>query len=183
MRRRKRRDVSEINLTPLLDILFSILFIVMMTGMQDKQEIKQDYQQQVSQMEQKMATLKEQAAGYEKQMSSHQIYQAEAVIVTIYNMVQEQKHYLIVKQGIEQKERERIQLGVERTENTRRRIEELVAELVESTDNQPVYLVFYCDKKKIYTAEYRAIVETFTRLEEANKEVFFKVMEITEIRE
>lgn len=205
MRRHRRRTASEINLTPLLDVLFSILFIVMMTGVQNEAKIEEGHRQQMLKKEQEISALAEQAARYEKQiseyevwlseyeiqlsdyanrllscesqMSSYDTYRAEAVIVTVNNILEEEAHYLVMKQGLEQKEVEKIRLGTDKTENTKTRIDNVVAAMVEATDNQPVYIVFYCNKEWIYTAEYRAVEEAFSRLQETYKEVFFKVME------
>lgn len=194
MRRHRRKMVSEINLTPLLDVLFSILFIVMMTGVQNEEGIKEDCQQQINQREQKMIRYEESLSEYEarlsdyenrllsykSQMSSYDKYRAEAVIVTVNNIIEGEAHYLVIKQGMEQNEIEKIRLGTDKTENTKVRIDSIVSEMVKSSDNQPVYIVFYCNKKWIYTTEYRAIEEAFCHLQEIYKEVFFKVMEAYE---
>ena len=177
MRNNRRKSVSEINLTPLLDVLFSILFIVMMTGMQNEQGIKNEYQEQVSQLEQENQQLSEELARSENQMSSYDKYQSEAVILTVNNMLRGDKHYLLLYKGTDQEEIGSIQMGTNKTENTKARIESLIMELVNDTDNQPVYIVFYCDKKQIYTKEYNAVIEAFNQLQENNKAVFFKVME------
>ena len=188
MERRKRKTIAEINLTPLLDVLFSILFIVMMTGVQKETTIQEEYQQQMNQMQenygqqieqarQEVFELEQQVTIYENQMSSYDKYQTEAVIITVNNIVKENKHYLVIKQGLDLEEIETIQLGISKTENTKIRICDKISELVEETDNQPVYIVFYCNKKTIYTTEYRAITEAFYELQAKYKEVFFTVME------
>lgn len=177
MKRRRRRGSSEINLTPLLDILFSILFIVMMTNVQNEADIKDEYQQNVGKMEQEITDLKEQVTISQNQMSSYDKYNTEAVIITICNVVDEGEHHLIVKKGLNEDTMDNILLGTDRIENTKARIEWMITMLVEGIDNQPVYIVFYCDKENIYTTEYRAIVDTFNVLQETHKEVFFKVME------
>lgn len=188
MERRKRKTIAEINLTPLLDVLFSILFIVMMTGMQTKTTIQEEHQQQINQMQedygrqieqarQELSELEQQVTMYENQLSSYDKYQTEAVIITVSNIVKENKHYLVIKQGLLLEEIETIQLGISKTENTKLRICDKISEIVEVTNNQPVYIVFYCNKKMIYTTEYRAITEVFYELQAKYKEVFFKVME------
>lgn len=177
MRNNRRKSVSEINLTPLLDVLFSILFIVMMTGMQNEQGIKSEYQEQVRQLEQENQQLSEELARSENQMSSYDKYQSEAVIITVNNILKDDDHYLLLYKGTDKEEIERIQMGINKTENTKARIESLIMELVNVSDNQPVYIVFYCEKKQIYTAEYRAVIEAFNQLQENNKSVFFKVSE------
>ena len=177
MRNNRRKSVSEINLTPLLDVLFSILFIVMMTGMQNEQGIKSEYQEQVRQLEQENQQLSEELARSENQMSSYDKYQSEAVIITVNNILKDDDHYLLLYKGTDNEEFDRIQMGINKTENTKARIESLIMELVNVSDNQPVYIVFYCEKKQIYTAEYRAVIEAFNQLQENNKSVFFKVTE------
>ncbi len=175
--KRRRKAISEINLTPLLDVLFSILFIVMMTGMQNESGLKEEHNQQISKLENEVSGLEEELKNCQNQMSSVDMYQSEAVILTISNTVEDDEHYLTVKQGLELVEIEKIQLGTDKTENTKTRILDLMKELVEKNDNQPVYIVFYCDKQTIYTLEYNAVTEAFYEAQETYKEVFFKVME------
>ena len=177
MRNNRKKSVSEINLTPLLDVLFSILFIVMMTGMQNEQGIKQEYQEQVSQLEQEKQQLSEELARSENQMTSYDKYQSEAVILTVNNVLRDDNHYLLVYKGTDKEEIGSIQMGTDKTENIKIRIESLIMELINDTDNQPVYIVFYCNKKTIHTKEYNAVMEAFNQLQENNKAVFFKVME------
>ena len=43
-RSRRSRGSDEINLTPLLDVLFTILFIVMLTGMQNERSMEESAQ-------------------------------------------------------------------------------------------------------------------------------------------
>lgn len=177
MRKRKRRTVPEINLTPLLDVLFSILFIVMMTGMQNEKGLKEDYRGQIDRLEQENSELSEKLKISERQLSSYEIYRLEAVILTLYNETKDGKHYLVIRQGLKETESERILLGEERMENVKTRINELIKEFAGKEDKQPVYIVFYCDKDDIYTTEFRVITDTFQKLQSSMKEVFFKVME------
>ncbi len=182
--RRRKREASEINLTPLLDVLFSILFIVMMSGMQNEQGMKEDFEEQIVQMEQtiteyeeEISKIREQLSSYEDREASHMMYQTEAIILTVTNGVEEGNHYLDIRQGMNSEEFHRIMLGVNKTQNSQKRIEYLMNQIVEQTDNQPIYIVFHCNKDTIYTTEYRAVTEAFVALEEKEKEVFFKLME------
>ena len=174
--RNRRQFVSEINLTPLLDVLFSILFIVMMTGIQNEREIKNEYQNKVNQLAQQNEKLSEDLARSESQKSSYEKYQFDAVILTINNVNRNANHYLKIYQGLDNSEIGNIQMGIDKTENTKTRIESLILNLIEHTDNQPIYIIFYCDKKNIYTIEYMAVCDILNQLQENNKEVFFKVM-------
>ena len=69
-------------------------------------------------------------------------------------------------------------MGIDKTINTKNRIESIITQLIQSSDHEPIYIVFHCDKKQIYTAEYRAVVETFEELQRLKKQVFFKVAEV-----
>ena len=51
MSRRRRKNLTEVNLTPLLDVLFSILFIVMMTGAQSRDAMQNDHQEEVARLQ------------------------------------------------------------------------------------------------------------------------------------
>ncbi len=182
--RRRRREVPEINLTPLLDILFSILFIVMMTSTEKEQDLKEMYEEQCTRMEQtiseqeaEISTLKDRLSGYADREASLTMYQKDAIILTVQNRMTQKEHYLEISQGMDEEALGHISLGIEKTENSQNRIEDLVNELVEQTDNQPIYIVFHCNKELIYTTEYRAVTEAFASLEEQNKEVFFKITE------
>ena len=175
--RNGRRISSEINMTPLLDVLFSILFIVMMTGSQNEQGIKKQYQDQVIDLEQKNDQLTDELTKYKNEITSYDKYQSEAIILTINNVIRNNSHCLMIYRGTAKSEIGSIQMGLEKTENTKARIESLILELVEEADNQPIYIIFYCDKKNIYTAEYHAVCEMFNELQANNKEVFFKVMQ------
>ncbi len=178
--RNRRRFLSEINLTPLLDVLFSILFIVMMAGAQNEQIIESQNRIQVNQLEQENAKLKDELARSENEISSYKTYQSEAVIITVNNIMRSNNHYLMFYKGTEETELGSIQMGVNKTENTKARIESLIMELVNETDNQPIYIVFYCNRKNIYTIEYHAVCDILNDLQGNNKEVFFKVMQAEE---
>ncbi len=184
MRRGRSRILPEINLTPLLDVLFSILFIVMMTATQNERGLKEDYQEKLNNMEQEKAQLSQEKAQLsdeleraENEMSSYDKYHSEAVILTVNNVIRDDDHMLFIYKGTDKAELESIRMGSDRLENTKARIESLIKEIVDGTDNQPVYIVFYCSKGEIYTAEYKAVTEAFNRLQENNKAVFFKVMQ------
>ena len=61
-RNRRSRGSDEINLTPLLDVLFTILFIVMLTGMQNERSMEESAQEseaQISGLESRVDELEE----------------------------------------------------------------------------------------------------------------------------
>lgn len=185
MMRRGRQGSPEINLTPLLDVLFCILFIVMLTSARNEEDMKQNAQQQIETLQQQVDDLQqqiliqeEQLTFYGNQMESHEVYVSEAVVVTFNNIEKDGTHMLLAASGMAEEAQESITLGINRKNITKVRIQSFVDEILAGTENQPVYIVFHCDKDCIYTEEYRGIVESLEELQASYKEVFYKVMEV-----
>lgn len=177
--RRHRRLSGEINLTPLLDVLFSILFIVMLTSARNEANMQTEASEKIDTMQQELSDLENQVTVVTNENQSYEMYENNAVIVTIFNVSESNKHILVISNNRSTDE-ERIQLGEDVTENTALRLNSIIQTIVEETDNQPIYLVFHCDKYCIFTKEYIAIDEALLELENENKEVFYKVMEVDE---
>ena len=57
MRRRKRRTGGEINLTPLLDVLFSILFLIMLANFSSQNQLQQAFAESGGQLEEEIEAL------------------------------------------------------------------------------------------------------------------------------
>ena len=58
MRNRFRKfGESDINLTPLLDVLFVILFIVMLGGMESESKMRDEAQQEIDALQERIAKL------------------------------------------------------------------------------------------------------------------------------
>jgi len=178
MRRRRRNNLTEINLTPLLDVLFSILFIVMMTGARTLDSEREDHASRVEALEEETARLEEEIARRDEQLASYMAHESDSVIITARNSTGSGNHILYLYRGTDETDIGSIQMGVDKTENTRLRIRGIIEDVIKETDNQPVYIIFYCDKKLIYTKEYNSVVKTFEELQMENKEVFFKVSEV-----
>lgn len=159
MGRTERKGVSEINLTSLLDVLFCILFIVMMTSVQSEERFKNEAKQEIEQLQ--------------NQIESYNLYQNEAVIITLSNIVEENTHQLLIS---EKESTESILLGTNRTEGTRERLKKIIIEKLEIAKGHPIYIVFHCAREDIYTEEYNAIKGTLLELQEENKEIFYKDM-------
>lgn len=170
MRRHRKNQGSEINLTPLLDVLFSILFIIMLTSAQNEKKIESDSQKQVEEMQQQMEALKNQVASYEA-------YSTDAVVVTMTNFIQANGHALKISSNKENSSETVIRLGIDNVVNIKARIEQTIGEILNTTQNQPIYIVFHRNAGEIYTSEYYAIIEKLNELQENNKEIFFKEME------
>ena len=169
MRRRKKYGAEEINLTPLLDVLFTVLFIVMLAGTQQQAKSSKETQDMQGQMDR----LQEQVSSYESMDNAYTMYASEAVILSVDNIKRGEQHILRINNS-DSNEMEEIVLGINSTESTKKRIDSYIEKLVEAKENQPVYIVFTCDEYNIYKIEYDAIDAAFKELERSNKEVFYK---------
>lgn len=116
--RKKRRGSDEINLTPLLDVLFTVLFVVMLTSMQSEQSMQAQAvtkEEQVEELKGKVTSLESEAEGLSEQVSaleqeielrdqlknSEEIYTANAVILTMVNGSENGEHVLRLYKGSE----------------------------------------------------------------------------------
>lgn len=171
MRKKKHKGSEEVNLTPLLDVLFSILFIVMFAGA----KIQSDNTQNVEAMQQEINELNNQVAAYKNQESSYESFVDDAVIVTIDNIKKNNKHILrIFADGYEDEE---IPLGLNNTENTKKRVIGYFDTLLVDKTDQPIYIVYSCDENTIYKVEFDSINSVMLDLEKEHKEVFYKITE------
>jgi len=177
MSRRRRKNLTEVNLTPLLDVLFSILFIVMMTGAQSMDSMQSDHREEVETLQNENEELREALRVSEDQLAAYELHESDSVILTVRNIVKNGEHYLMIYRGIDEQEMDSIKLGINNTENTGVRIRSLVGDIISENGVQPVYIIFYCDKTSIYTKEYNAVVGAFDELQTKYKEVFFKTGE------
>lgn len=168
MKHRRRYGGEEINLTPLLDVLFVVLFTVMLAGY--------SYQTQnsdtVENMEKQIAEMKEEVAHYKSQSDAYEVYSKSAIIVSADNIKRGLQHILIFNVDNDTKE---IVLGNDNLVTFSKQIESYVNDLIKIGDNQPVYIVFNCDEDSIYKVEYDTIYKCMKELESNNKEVFFKI--------
>lgn len=191
MNKHRRLGDSEINLTPLLDVLFTILFIVMIGGAQNiketeeeaKQQVEQSSQQvmqlqgQMEQLQSEIVELEGQIEQKQQQLESYDVHKEQAVVLTMQNIVEEGIHKLIIAKETETENNLVIPMGKERLDYVSNRIGSYVSEIVAGNEEQPVYIVFYCDKGTIYTAEYINIEEQLQQLQRTYKEVFYKTIE------
>ncbi|MCR5739204.1 MAG: biopolymer transporter ExbD [Lachnospiraceae bacterium] len=177
MGRRRRNNLTEINLTPLLDVLFSILFIVMMTGAQTRDEVQRSHAEEIARLESENERLSDELTASEEQLSAYRAHESDSVILTVRNTVRDEGHVLLVYRGTEESEIASIRMGLEQTRTTGTRLRSLIEEMAEENEGKPVYIIFYCDKTAIYTREYNTVVEVFEELQNRYKEVFFKIGE------
>ncbi|MBQ7774799.1 MAG: hypothetical protein IJ379_02670 [Lachnospiraceae bacterium] len=184
MNRRKRLGDTEINLTPLLDVLFTILFIVMLGSAQNERETQAQAEQEAALLQQQNEVLQQQTQGLqqevtqlEQQLGSYDIHKEQAIVITMRNVVEEDVRKLKLAREVQVGQDIDILLGTDRLNYAANRIQSYVTELVDAHTGQPVYIVFYCDKTQIYTVEYNTIREELDELQNSHKEVFYKVVE------
>ena len=172
-RGRRSRGSDDINLTPLLDVLFVILFIVMLAGTQtqkDMQENAEESLSKISGLEEQVTDLEEQNTILQSEVNrknkiedSGKRYESDAVIVTFINEVEDGNHVLRVYKGSDQ-EVESFRLGSDRT--------------VDDYADHPVFIVFHCDTKSIYRKEeFVPIRDALQTQKQLRKEVFYQIVE------
>ena len=192
MRRRRRTD-GEINLTPLLDVLFVILFVVMLSGMQSEKtnaDAREESREKIEALETeveeltdegRIAELEEQVRSLTEELEKRKdleetgkAFESRAVLVTIRNTAEEQageggakaqaKHYLSVYAGPEDAERGTFLMGSGRQEYTRTQLTSILRSILSETDPEvPVYAVFHCDSDKILHKEESEIIKEALR--------------------
>ena len=153
-RSRRSRGSDEINLTPLLDVLFTILFIVMLTGMQNERSMEESAQESEAQitglesrvdaLEEENDILKSEVSRRDKIQDSNKRYESNAVIVTLINETEDGEHVLKVYKGQEEP-METFRLGTDRADYTRMHVSEIIKEIAKESADHPVFIVFHCD--------------------------------------
>lgn len=172
--KRRRRGNGEINLTPLLDVLFTILFIVMLTGTQSEQSMQEVQAQTAAQIEEQQ----ERIAELEAAARSEELFGDTAVILTLRNSVRNGSHVLRFTEGREARPLATIQMGSDRPEYIREYVRKTVEDQIGKADGLPVFIVFYCQADLIYRQEeFIPIKEELERLGRSRKEVFYQIVE------
>ena len=198
MRNRRRRFREEINLTPLLDVLFAILFIVMLTGAQSERLIQKDIEAsaaeiteleaqveeltdagRIAELEARIKELEAELARLREQQASQDMFEADAVIVTLANVIEEDNHILQFYVGQEGAMTDSVRMGLDKTEYIESRVTDIVEKIVKGAPGKPVYIVFHCDADKIYRKEeFLPIQKALEQLKKKYKEVFFQITEV-----
>lgn len=193
-RSRRRRGSGEINLTPLLDVLFTILFIVMLTGTQNEKTLEKDaeasmieikrLESEAAGLEDKILDLEEQNRSLQNKINrrdkiedSNKRYESNAVIITFLNEVENGYHVLRIytEQG---EQVESFRLGTDRTEYTRNHVSEIISDIAEASVDRPVFIVFHCDAGSIYRKEeFNPIRDALEEQKKKYKEVFYQIVE------
>ena len=174
--RRARHGGGEINLTPLLDVLFSILFIVLLAGAQNERANADAAKEEADGLREEIAELETLRA----QLESAEIIREGARVVTVSNFMSGGVHRLRVAVDGDTREPEVILLGTSRLENVSARLGSLAEDVINDSGGFPVYIFFHCDKDAIYRREYEAVVRTLEELQREHKEVFLRIAEKNE---
>lgn len=194
MRGRRKRSGDEINLTPLLDVLFTILFIVMLASTQNEQTMMESAEAaqaqleglqaqetslegRVSDLEEENSILRSEVERRGKIEDSSKRYETEAVVVTFMNEVEDGYHVLKIYTG-QDEQVESFRLGADRTEYTRSHVTEIINDIVEGAVDHPVFIVFHCDTGSIYRKEeFNPIRDALEKQKKNRKEVFYQIVE------
>lgn len=170
MRRKRRFGADEINLTPLLDVLFVVLFTILLSGFSQQSQNSD----MIQKLETQIDTLQEQVLQYKNRNDAFDMYARQVIILSVDNLKRENQHILRICRDEETKE---IVLGNNNMETVKRQINSYINDLLDQTDEQPIYIVFTCDENNIYKIEYDAIEDEMKSLESRNKEIFYKINE------
>ncbi len=171
MYRKKRRHLEEVNLTPLLDVLFSILFIVMLIGAKGQAAVTEEKEELQKQVEE----LKEQQAVKEDVHSSWEELESRVKILTLRNRIKGKDHVLELYEGMDDSSpKDSIVMGIDKKEYIRERVSAMIEEELTSAKGVPVFVVFHVDRSKMYTRdEYQPIIEELEALQKSHKEIFY----------
>ena len=173
MRRGRKSRSAEINLTPLLDVLFTILFIVLLASAQTEADLQAEKEESVGQLQLQVDDMEQDLADTQQRLESMELYHREAVVLTLANTADGAT--LAVSEGATALEDHGIALRDNSTERLQRSLTDLVNQYLEDTDNQPIYIVFTVDREHIRTAQYKAIISTLDQLQLNYKEIFWKL--------
>lgn len=178
---RRRNGSDEINLTPLLDVLFTILFVVMLTSVRREQTILADAEQtkeQVTELTEKVETLENELKGKEAVDDTKEIYIDKAVLVTMVNVVENNNHVLRIYTGQKGVLKDSFRLGPDRSHYISEHIASIIGGIIEESKDYPVFIVFHCKANIIYRKEeFAPIKERLELLKAGNKEVFYQIVE------
>ena len=167
-------------MTPLLDVLFCILFIVMLTSAQNEASLREsrekeaaEYARAAAAKDAEISQIREEAETYRNLAESLELYKTEAIVAALRNEESGGRHVLVFT--TEDGESDAIPLGSDNLANAVSRLEGKVDALLAKAEGKPLYLVFTCDRTKIYTGEFAALDERLTRYQAEHKEIFYKI--------
>lgn len=180
-RSRNRNRNDEINLTPLLDVLFTILFIVMLTSVQSEKIIQSEVENskdQVKELTEKVEQLENELRREEAVNDTEKRYNSNAVLVTMLNDVEDGNHILKIYTGQDGRLIDSFRLGFNRSQYIGEHLSSVIQGIVDESKDCPVFIVFHCNTHEIYRREeFVPIKGRLELLKAENKEVFYQIVE------
>lgn len=173
MRHKRWFQSEEVNMTPLLDVLFSILFIVMLSGARVQSQNTENQQDLNSQIEQ----LQNELDGIKNKKETEEQFYEDVFLVTIDNITEENQRKLRLQCDKTAKQPEIVSLNPNDTDRLFRIIREYFDGILVDNKSSPVYVVFTCNEKNIYTVEFNSIDSIMKKYEsDSAYKLFYKVI-------
>ena len=180
-RGRRRNGSDEINLTPLLDVLFTVLFVVMLMNVQSEQTIlaeTENTKEQVTELTGEVERLQNELKARTAVRDTEEIYTVNATLVTMINVTENDNHVLKIYTGQNAVLHDSFRLGADRTQYIGEHVGAIIGEIVQESKDRPVFIVFHCTTGEIYRKEeFAPIKERLEILKAENKEVFYQIVE------
>ena len=181
MNSRRKRISEEINLTPLLDVLFVILFVVMLSGVAGNKESKAAADKQdkrIGDLETEIADTKKKLTIAEDTNKTLKEFETKAVFITIENVDRNGIHMLELYRGIGMEKLPSITMGIGKTNYIQAAIKEKIEKQIRISGDMPVFIVFHRDNSLIYRREESMPIDSaMMELMGKYKQVFYEVKE------
>ena len=180
MKRRHRRFSEEINLTPLLDVLFVVLFVVMLSGFSgniagDAKLKEKDVEN--AKLQDKISSLERELEVANDTNRTYGMYEEQTIFITIENLEENGIHVLRLYKGMDREELPEIQMGEGKVDYISHALSERLKEQIEEAGDMPVFVVFHRDSDRIYRKEEDLPIEnTFQELSK-EKQFFYDIRE------
>ena len=189
MRRQRRSFSEEINLTPLLDVIFTVLFIVMLTSTISRGNMEDSYDEKISDLEDEKIELQEEKELLEKQNEvvvkindSLRTVEDQAMLITIINEEDGGQRSVDIYLGGDTEPVENIVMGKGKQEYIRNalisKIESIIgSEQQNGKNGMPVFIVFSIDKNIISVEEEAAIEAAVDELDLKYDNIYYQEKE------
>lgn len=186
--RKRRHGGSDIDLTPLLDVLFSVLFLVMMFVAQkgiDAQNNVAQLQDEMNQQSEQSAELQGQSqdelAQIREQLEGLKQFSKQAVFITIRNTIKDGEYRLSILKGTDEKEYDSILLKTDGLKNIEDRLKQAIESATgemqnaDSEEARPIMINFYCNRKQIYTEIFNRIESTLNIITRTRSDIYTRI--------
>lgn len=175
MKRRRRKFSEEINITPLLDVLFVVLFIVMLSGVSgnianDALIEKKNNENKI--LQNTIVDLEEKLDVANETNKTFSMYEEQTVFITMENREENGVHVLRLYKGIDHEELSSIQMGANKAHYINNALKERLKEQIDNAGDKPIFVVFHRDSDKIFHKEENVPIENVF-MELSNEKQFF----------